>query len=99
MALQITTPFQLAIGTEVNEAYGRITCTDEFRGNKLRVNLDVFLSEEAYATGKLTISTPFSNIIHIDYNRAVDGVDSLDFAHNAMITHLATQGIQATKKL
>jgi len=100
MSLKITTPIELESGIVLNESYGRVSTTDDYRGTTILASLEVFADITAFKTNKkpirMTNIDPYTNII---YNRDLDGVDILSIAHDALIISLALQGITAVKVL
>lgn len=99
MALQFTTNIELETGIVVENAYGRVSAVDQASGTMLDAIVDIFINEQAFIDGKQSLSVRFNRTARRPYDRATDGVDVLDLAHDALITVLATQGITATKQL
>ena len=99
MALQFTTNIELESGIVVENAYGRVSAVDQASGTAIDAIVDVYVNEQAFVDGKQSISVRFNRTARRPYDRATDGTDVLDLAHDALITVLATQGITATKQL
>ena len=100
MALNFTTTIELPTGIELTSAYGRVYCIDPQQGTEIQGYVDVFTSAQDWIDGKQPHSNvPFQTGAVKPYDRAVNGVDILDFAHDALIEALAGQGYIATKDL
>lgn len=100
MALQFTTQVATESGLVVDNAYGRVAVTDDFDGSKIRASLAVYVSEAKFEEGAdalMLVDVP--RYASQAYDRAVDGVDVLDLAHDALIAKLADEGFVATKDL
>ena len=96
MSLKITTTFETTSGLEITEAYGRVTAVDQAQGVSLLAILEVYKSETDFISGKQAIGQlPFPIQSTLPYNRAVDGVDILDKAHEDLIALLSASGITA----
>ena len=69
-------------------------------GTEIQGFLEVFTSKQDWIDGKTSnTNVPFKTGATKPYDRAVDGVDILDFAHDALIEALAGQGFIAVKDL
>ena len=100
MSLQITTTFETYSGLEITQAYGRVTALDQAQGVILVSILELYKSEADFAAGKETIGQlPFPTESRLPYNRATDGVDILNQAHDNLITMLLGFNITAVKAL
>lgn len=99
MALLFTTPLPLETGLTLTNAYGRVSAVDNYKGTNLGGFVDVFVSEDAYLQGASPVRVPFTQGVDVPYDRATDGVDVLDLAHDALIEALKGQNIEATKSL
>lgn len=100
MALNFTTTIELPTGIELTSAYGRVYCIDPQQGTEIQGYVEIFTSEQDWIDGKANHNTvPFKTGATKPYNRETDGVDILDFAHDALIEALASQGYVATKSL
>ena len=99
MALNFTTQIELADGLIVDNAYGRVSAVDQASGTHIDGIVDIYISEDAFIANKQPINVSFNRTARTPYDRATDGTDILDIAHNALVTVLATQGITATKAL
>ena len=99
MALQFTTDLISRDGFVVSNAYGRVTATDQLTGTFIKAHVDFYQSQESFESGIRPFKTQYIQDAHAPYDRAVDGVDVLNIAHDALIAQLAEQGIVATKEL
>lgn len=100
MALTFSTTIELGGGIELANAYGRVTAIDGQKGDQVVGTVHVYATEQAFLDGKEAVAQlPFKDTVFAPYDRAVDGVDILDLAHDAMIAGLAQQGYTATKNL
>ena len=100
MALNFTSVIELPSGIELQSAYGRVYCIDPQQGTEIQGAVDIFVSEADWAAGKKPVAgLPFVNNASKPYDRAVDGVDILDFAHDFLIEALGQQGYVGTKQL
>ena len=99
MALNFTTTLTTAEGIEVANAYGRVAVADQVAGDRLDTIVEVYASEAAFLAGSQRLSLTLKQSASFPYDRAVDGSDILDLAHDALITHLAGEGVTATKNL
>lgn len=99
MALNFTTTLATKDGFEVANAYGRVSVTDSYAGDSVHAVVEAYVSEQAFNEGANPLKTKFLPFAQTDYDRAVDGTDVLDIAHDALIAKLAEQGINATKVL
>ena len=99
MALNFTTQIELADGITVDNAYGRVSAVDQASGTFVDGIVDIYINEAAFIAKKQPINVGFNRTARTPYDRATDGTDVLDIAHDALITVLATQGITATKSL
>jgi len=100
MSLTITSTIQTIEGFDVTNAYGRVAVVDNPAGVELEQLVELFSSEQAFLDGKSQFSA--SSVItncKAPYDRAVQGVDILDLAHDNLIASLAQQGVTATKNL
>lgn len=100
MALQFQTTINTVQGFEVENAYGRVSVVDNPTGTQIQASVDLFVSETLYLGGALPLQTSGLQTFSLEaYDRAVDGVDILDIAHNNLIAGLAAQGVVAVKML
>lgn len=99
MALTITSTITTKDGIELTGAYGRVGVADNYTGERLEQVVELFSSESAFLAGAFAIRPNFSVHISSAYDRATDGTDVLDLAHDNLIAHLADQGISAEKSL
>ena len=100
MALQFQTTINTVQGFEVENAYGRVSVVDNPTGTQVQASVDLFVSETLYLGGALPLQTSGLQTFSLEaYDRAVDGVDILDIAHNNLIAGLAAQGVVAVKML
>lgn len=100
MALQFQTTINTVQGFEVENAYGRVSVVDSPTGTQIQASVDLFVSETLYLGGALPLQTSGLQTFSLEaYDRAVDGVDILDIAHNNLIAGLAAQGVVAVKML
>lgn len=97
MALNISTPITLDTGITVETSFARVAVTDSVDGTQLQSSANVYKSEEDYEAGKFRLD--FTVAVNTPYDRAADGTDILDLAHDAIIAYLAGEGITATKVL
>lgn len=100
MALTITSTITTPEGFEVTNAYGRIAVLDEIDGTRLISALRIYMNEQAFLDGKAPMGNlSFTTDATFAYDRATDGNDILDLAHDGFIATLASEGISATKNL
>lgn len=100
MSLTITSRIQSQEGFELTNAYGRVAVVDQYQGNVLQSQVEFFIDEQAFLDGKAVVTVDGLNQISAaPYDRAVDGTDILDLAHDNLIALLAQQNIVATKNL
>lgn len=100
MALQFQTTINTVQGFEVENAYGRVSVVDNPTGTQVQASVDLFVSETLYLGGALPLQTSGLQTFSLEaYDRAVDGVDILDIAHDNLIAGLAAQGVVAVKML
>ena len=99
MALQFNTTIATKDGFEVANAYGRVSVTDSYRGDAVHAVVEAYVSEQAFNEGASPLKAKFLPFAEAAYDRAVDGTDVLNIAHDALIASLANQGITATKVL
>ena len=99
MALTLNTTITTPEGLEVSNAYGRVSVADQKWGTSLQCGLDIYASEAAYLANAKAFDMPKLAYAEVAYDRATDGTDVLDLAHDALIAQLATVGISATKSL
>ena len=99
MSLQLNTPVTTKEGFEVANAYGRVGVADNIEGTTLQAIVEFYASEVAFTNGAAPIKLDLENVSVEAYNRATDGTDVLDLAHDRLIAKLADQGISATKAL
>jgi len=100
MALQFQTTINTVQGFEVENAYGRVSVVDNPTGTQIQASVELFVSETLYLGGALPLQTSGLQTFSLEaYNRAVDGVDILDIAHDNLIAGLAAQGVVAVKML
>jgi hypothetical protein len=99
MALIFSTPIQTRDGFTVENAYGRVAADDQYVGTHVRGHVEIFVNKEAYTNGLRPLKTEFIQDCQVPYDRAVDGTDILNIAHEGLIAELAKQNIIATKEL
>lgn len=100
MALTFTTSIELGGGITLDNAYGRVTAIDGQKGDQVVGTVHVYATEQAFLDGKDALGAlPFRDTAFMPYDRASEGVDILDLAHDALIAGLAQQGYTATKNL
>ena len=99
MALTFNTPLVTPQGFEVANAYGRVSVLDDKTGTLVQAGLAIYASEEAFTSGKEEIGFPNLGFATAPYDRATDGTDILNIAHDLLIAELAKGGITATKNL
>ena len=99
MALQLNTPVTTKEGFEVANAYGRVGVADNIEGSTLQALVEFYVSEAAFSNGAAPIKLNLENVSVEAYDRAVDGTDVLDLAHDRLIAKLADQGVNAAKVL
>lgn len=102
MALQITTPIQLKNGLTLPTSYARVGINEAISGKEINAHLIFFVDKNSYLAKNEPIRGVDMNIddfIIFNYNREVDGSDTLEIAHNVFISTLASQGITAIKDL
>jgi len=87
----ITTPQ----GFSTNQIYTRLVVTNNYQGKTILVETKNYISKEAYQSNPLTGEIPVSKIptmIEYEYDRAINGVDSLFFAHEKTIEAIKSRG-------
>ena len=99
MALNFTTTLTTLQGTELVNAYGRVTSQDNYTGETVTGILNIYASEAAFLAGAEPFLFPKLGYAEGPYNREADGTDTLDFAHDLLVTALASVGISAQKVL
>ena len=100
MSLTITSTITTVEGFEVSNAYARVAVIDQAKGTELEQMVEVYSTEQAFLDGKTQLSIEgLVNFSKAPYDRAAQGTDILDLAHDAMIAALALQNITATKNL
>lgn len=100
MALELTTPITTVQGFQVDNAYGRVSVVDNPQGTQLQSAVEFYVNETLYLGGAFPLQTSGLDQFSITpYDRAVDGVDILDLAHDNLIAGLAAQGVVAVKML
>ena len=103
MALQMQTPIQLKNGLTIDSAYARVGVVEPINGKNVNAHLIVYKDKVAYQSGIEPIKgIEFNGLVDfliLEYNREIDGSDTLDIAHNAFIVKLAEQDIIAIKDL
>ena len=99
MALTFTTALTTPQGFVIENAYGRVSVLDDKTGETLQVGLAIYASETAFEAGAEEIGFPNMGYLQTPYNRAEDGADVLNIAHDRLIAELADQGITAVKNL
>lgn len=99
MALQLNTPVTTKEGFEVANAYGRVGVADNIEGTTLQAIVEFYASEAAFTNGASPLKLNLENVSVEAYDRAADGTDVLDLAHDRLIAKLGDQGISATKVL
>ena len=97
MALNITSELELSSGITVATSYGRVAVVDQYPGNQLQSAVEIYATEADFVAGKQPIMGAIG--YEFPYDRATDGVDILDIAHDQLIGYLAEQGITAVKVL
>jgi hypothetical protein len=99
MALLFNTDILTKDGFTLSNAYGRVAAYDSYEGTKVSGQVDIFVSEQAFLTGKTPVKTNLIQNCVVPYDRKVDGTDILEIAHIGLIDQLAAQNIVATKQL
>jgi hypothetical protein len=99
MSLTITTRIVTKQGISVEDAYGRVAVQDFFAGEELQSAVNFYTSEDAYLQGVQSLPTDLTTNARNAYDRAVDGTDILDLAHDNIIAVLAEQNVTAIKNL
>ena len=99
MSLTITSPVRTLEGIFIASAYGRVAVVDQFLGETLQAQVELYASEEAFLEGANALHIAIASISVLPYNRAGMGSDILNIGHDNLIGLLAEQGISATKNL
>lgn len=100
MALEITTPVTTIEGFTAPTSYGRVSVIDRQAGTSLDCTVTLYLDEASYLAGAQYLNVMEINFtVNAPYNREIQGVDTLDLAHDFLITSLGAQSISAVKLL
>lgn len=99
MALTFNTPLTTPQGIEISNAYGRVSVLDDKTGTSLQAGLAIYASEAAFLAGAEEFGFPNLGFASAPYDRATDGTDILDLAHDLLVSELSKIGISATKSL
>ena len=99
MSLTITSKLKTLEGIEVENSYARVLVVDNFAGVQIDAAMQVFLNEATYLAGSAPLNLDILNNTAAPYDRAAEGTDILDLAHDSLITALAQQGVTAVKNL
>lgn len=93
MALQITKNITGVLGTlNVSSLYIRIQYWMDFSGNNILIHNKVFLDKTSYQYNledSVTIEGIPAKMV-VNYDRDIDGNDTLGFCHNKVIDYLST---------
>ena len=100
MALTITSTLTTPEGIEVTNGYGRVAVVNSIYGNRIEAGVDIFKDAAAFEDGKQPFQFQgISLVLAAAYDYGTDERNILDLGHDLLITHLADQGITATKNL
>ena len=92
MALTITGNVELESGITLPSAYARTRYNVNDSSDKVFIIVDYWIDEASYTAGKLGILPSFNLDRNYAYDRAVDGVDVLDFTNQKIKTELEALG-------
>jgi hypothetical protein len=92
MALEITGTIELDNGLSLSSIYGRTRYNVNDSSNKILIVVDYWIDEASYTSRKLGIIPSFNVDKQYAYNRAVDGVDVLDFTNQTIKAELEALG-------
>ena len=99
MALTFNTQLTTPQGIQIDNAYGRVSVLDDKTGTTVQAGLAIYASEAAFLAGAEEIGFPNLGFASAPYDRATDGIDILDIAHDLLVSELAKVGISVTKNL
>lgn len=109
MALNITSKVTTDSGIDLSTSYGRVTVNNPESGDLLICGLQWYPSEAAYTAkgDTLRIKDPNAQIpgdliptfMSTPYDRATDGTDTLQIAHDFIQFQLDSRGISSTQVL
>lgn len=100
MSLTIKTRLQSQEGFSLKDGYARVAVVDQYQGAVLQCQAEIFINEQAFLEGKAVVTVPNLQLQDFaPYDRAVEGGDILNIAHDRLIAVLAAQGVDATKNL
>lgn len=109
MALNITSQVTTDSGIDLSTSYGRVTVNNPESGELLICGLQWYPSEAAYTAGvdPLRIKDPnglipgdlIPTFMSTPYDRATDGTDTLQIAHDFIQSELDSKSISSTQVL
>jgi hypothetical protein len=104
MALQISTQLNTSIGVTIPTSYARISVSDGIEGTALVSTISIYATKSAFEAGAdplpvLIGERLIQNGLVIEYNRELNGSDTLGFAHLAWIAKISEWDITATEEL
>lgn len=92
MALTINGNIELDNGLSLNSMYARTQYKVNDDSSKIFIIVDYWVDEASYTSGKLGILPSFNLDKNYAYDRAVDGIDVLDFTNQTIKTELEALG-------
>lgn len=95
MSLKITSPITTPEGFVVENAYGRVSVTDDITGKYLNSQVVLYVSELDYVDQKYPLNININTFSTSEYDRGVDGTDILLIAHQKLQETLLAQGISS----
>ena len=92
MALQINENITSREGVALNSFYIRLEPLVLSSGRRIIVDLLYYSSKDAFKYGLATIKK--KDVLTLEYDRIIDGVDIIDFCHRCVIENLTkTEGV------
>lgn len=92
MALTINGNIELDNGLSLNSMYARTQYQVNDESTEVFIIVDYWVDEASYTAGKIGILPSFNLDKKYTYDRAVDGVDVLDFTNQTIKTELEALG-------
>lgn len=92
MALTINGNIELDNGLSLNSMYARTRYNVNDSSDKVFIIVDYWIDEASYMEGKIGILPSFNLDKNYAYDRAVDGIDVLDFTNQTIKTELEALG-------
>ena len=92
MALIVSGNVDMENGLSLDTSYVRTQYRVPQNSEFINISCDWYVSEETYVGGKLPINVNVQLPVKYAYDRAVDGVDVLDFTNQKIKSELESQG-------